>query len=108
MMKKRNDRARLRTNYLERLEMRRNAESEVRRPLCLLTMAGVSLVMLTAAHAGAQDQAKEQKPPDEYRTLYLSNSTGQRDANDIQTDLRNVLPKTRIYFVGSGNAISIR
>jgi type II secretory pathway component GspD/PulD (secretin) len=40
--------------------------------------------------------------------LYLSNSTGQRDANDIQTDLRNVLPKTRIYFVGSGNAISIR
>jgi hypothetical protein len=71
-------------------------------------MAGVGLAMLTAAHAGAQEQTKEQKPPEEYQTLHLSNSTGQRDANDIQTDLRNLLPKAKIYFVGSGNAISIR
>ena len=88
--------------------MRRDAENAVRWPLCVLTMAGVGLAMLTAAHAGAQEQAKEQKPPDEYQTLYLSNSTGQRDANDIQTDLRNMLPKARMYFVAPGNAISIR
>jgi type II secretory pathway component GspD/PulD (secretin) len=64
--------------------------------------------MLTSARAGAQEQTKEQKPIEEYRTLYLSNSTGQRDANDIQTALRNVLPKARIYFVAGGSAISIR
>jgi type II secretory pathway component GspD/PulD (secretin) len=88
--------------------MRRNAENAVRWRLCVLAMAGLGLAVLTAVHAGAQEQAKEQKPPDEYRTLYLLNSTGQRDANDIQTDLRNMLPRARVYFVGAGNAISIR
>ena len=88
--------------------MRWRVEDVVRRPLCVLMTAGAVLAMLTDAHAGAQDQAKEQRAPEQYQTLHLSNSTGQHDANDIQTDLRNMLPRARMYFIKTGNAISIR
>ena len=44
---------------------------------------------------------------DVYQTLYLTNLTQPNDANDIQTDLRNILPKTRIYFVPSQAAMSL-
>jgi type II secretory pathway component GspD/PulD (secretin) len=88
--------------------MRWNAENAVRRPLCLLTTAGAVIALTTAAIAGAQEQIKEQRPPEAYQTLYLSNSTGQHDANDIQTDLRNLLPRARIYYVETANAISVR
>ncbi len=87
--------------------MRRNAEYAVRGLLCVLTTAGAILAMATAGPAGAQEQTKEQRPPAVYQTFYLSNSTGQRDANDIQTDLRNMLPRARIYYVETVNAISI-
>lgn len=88
--------------------MRWNAKDAIMRRLCVLMAAVAGLAMWSAVRAGAQEQTKEQRPPDEYRTLYLSNSTGQRDANDIQTALRNMLPKARMYFVEPGNAISIR
>ena len=88
--------------------MTRNAENAVRRPWCVLTTAGLVIATLTCARMGAQEQTKEQRQPDQYQTLYLSNSTGQRDTNDIQTDLRNMLPNAKIYHVESANAISIR
>jgi type II secretory pathway component GspD/PulD (secretin) len=88
--------------------MKRNAEDAVRRPLCVLMAAGAVLAIATGACAGAQEQAKEQRPPEAYQTFYLSNSTGQHDANDIQTDLRNLLPRARIFYVESANAISVR
>jgi type II secretory pathway component GspD/PulD (secretin) len=43
-----------------------------------------------------------------YQTFYLASSGQQSDANDIITDLRNMLPRARVYFVASQNAISIR
>ncbi len=64
--------------------------------------------MTTAVRASAQEQTKEQRPPEAYQTFYLSNSTGPHDANDIQTDLRNLLPRARIYYVETANAISVR
>jgi hypothetical protein len=40
--------------------------------------------------------------------LYATNLTGQNDANDIQTDLRNMLPQAKLYYVPSQSALSIR
>lgn len=59
--------------------------------------------------ASAQTQSGETKSnPETYQTLYLSNVAQQSDANDVQTDLRNMLPRARMYYVVSQNAISIR
>lgn len=87
--------------------MRKNAGDIVRGLWCALTAAGIIFVF-TGSHATAQDQGSAQKPSDVYQTLYLTNSSGQHDANDIQTDLRNMLPRAKLYYVGTGNAISMR
>jgi type II secretory pathway component GspD/PulD (secretin) len=75
-----------------------------------------------APRALAQDQPAESKPaetkpaeskpasaaePQEYRTFYLVNTT-QQSENDVQTDLRNMLPRARIFSVNSIGAITIR
>jgi type II secretory pathway component GspD/PulD (secretin) len=71
-------------------------------------------VMLFVPIAGAQTQVEEQKTveqkpsTDVFEMFYLANATQQNDLNDIQTDLRNMLPKAKIYGVQSQNAISIR
>lgn len=73
----------------------------------------VILLSLSARSAGAQTQAsasntaESQKSADIYRTLYLS-SAGQRDAEDIVTDLRNMLPHAKVIYVPSQNAVSVR
>ena len=43
-----------------------------------------------------------------YQTLYLTNLTQQNDANELVTDLRNMLPNAKLYYVPSQSAISIR
>jgi type II secretory pathway component GspD/PulD (secretin) len=65
-------------------------------------------VMLSDARADAQAQAAELKPPQSYQTIYLKNTTEQREMNDVVTDLRNMLPRARIFQVESANAISIQ
>jgi len=65
-------------------------------------------VVLTICTAGALAQSPEPKPPQSYQTFYLKNSTGTSTANDIQTDLRNMLPRASMYYVASENALSIR
>ena len=87
--------------------MRTNAQDAVRQVWCALTVAA-AIVGLNGSSAFAQDQNSAQKPAEIYQTLYLTNSSGQRDANEIQTDLRNMLPRAKMYYVGTGNAISIR
>jgi hypothetical protein len=42
-----------------------------------------------------------------YQTIYLTNVTSDRDANEIVTDLRNMLPHARLYYVSSQRALSI-
>jgi type II secretory pathway component GspD/PulD (secretin) len=52
-------------------------------------------------------QAQVSKDAEAYRTLYLT-SAGQRDAEDVLVDLRNMLPRAKMVYVPSQNAISVR
>lgn len=79
---------------------------------------------LLTPHASAQtkpDEAKQEgtglssmRPgtqesvPETVETIFLTNASQQNDLNDIMTDLRNVLPRARIYGVSSQNAITLR
>ena len=46
-----------------------------------------------AMNANAQAQAADSKSsPEIYETIYLTNLTQQNDANELLTDLRNMLP----------------
>jgi hypothetical protein len=70
-------------------------------------------ITLATAYCGmtavAQEQTADAKAgPEIYQTLYLSNLTQQNDANDLVTDLRNMLPKAKTYYVPSQSAISMR
>jgi type II secretory pathway component GspD/PulD (secretin) len=72
--------------------------------------AGVTLAAaLIAAHSsGAQTPVEKKAEPQTYQTFFLTNVTQQNDLNDIQTNLRNLLPNARIYGMPSQNAISLR
>ncbi len=74
--------------------------------VCLLTTL---TVIAFASRAIAQDQPAESKPAEsqEYRTFYLINTT-QDAENDISNDLRNMLPRAKIYMVRTMGAITIR
>ena len=95
--------------------MRLNCDETGRRLRCVSVFAGLMLTMMIfASMAGAQTQPADQKPaelkpiPEIYQTFYLTNASQRDEINDIQTDLRNMLPKARIYCAQSQNAISIR
>jgi type II secretory pathway component GspD/PulD (secretin) len=78
--------------------------------------AGIALaLMLFAPGAGAQTQPGDSKPaepkpipPEAYQTFFLTNVSQVNDLVDIQTALRNVLFKAKLYSVVSQNAISMR
>lgn len=73
---------------------------------CVLTL---SLALLaSSAIAQTPDPAPaESKPPQTYQTLYLTSPLEQHDALDIVTDLRSLLPRARVFYVPSQNAISM-
>ncbi len=50
----------------------------------------------------------QESAPENVETIFLTNASQQNDMNDIMTDLRNVLPRTKIYGVQSQNAITLR
>jgi hypothetical protein len=57
----------------------------------------------------AQPQAVDAKTaPDIYQTFYLTNLTQQSDANELVSDVRNMLPNAKLYYVPSQSAFSIR
>jgi hypothetical protein len=64
--------------------------------------------------AAAQTDQPETKPVevksvgDSYQTFYLTSLTEPNEANDAVTDLRNMLPKSRMYYVASQGVISMR
>jgi len=43
-----------------------------------------------------------------YQAFYLTYATDQNSLNDIQTDLRNMLPRAKVFGVQSQNAITLR
>jgi type II secretory pathway component GspD/PulD (secretin) len=71
----------------------------------------VSLVLMvpSAALLAQSDDTKPREPGrlEKYQTIYLSNAVQQGDMNDILTDLRNMIPRARIYGDSSQKAISI-
>lgn len=81
---------------------------------CVLTFALLIItVTLAAPILCAQTpnadvkSAEPQSSTRNYQTLYLTNVTQRNDATDIVTDLRNMLPMAKVYYVPSQNAISI-
>ena len=98
--------------------MKSNSNETVCRWMSLATtILGLTLVLaFPVRNAGAQTPPADGKPADSssdskfgvYQTLYLTNITAQNDANDLQTDLRNMLPNSRLYYVPSQSAISLR
>jgi len=73
-------------------------------------IVGITLTMACCGMtAVAQAQAADEKAgPEIYQTLYLTNLTQQNDANELQTALRNMLPKAKLYYVSSQSAIALR
>jgi type II secretory pathway component GspD/PulD (secretin) len=76
------------------------------------TVAVTAGVLLLAAASPARSQNPEMRPvppePEQVQTFFLKNVSNQNDINDIQTDLRNVLPRTKIYGIATENAITLR
>jgi len=70
--------------------------------------AACGAMVLTICMAEAGGQAPDQKPVESYQTFYLKNATGINAANDVQTTLRNMLPRTRVHYAPTQNALSIR
>jgi type II secretory pathway component GspD/PulD (secretin) len=74
----------------------------------LLLLAPFTYAQAQAAKLADINSANEKPTARSYKTFYLSNLTRENDANDIQTDLRNMIPSAKLYYVPSQNAISIR
>jgi len=72
--------------------------------------------VIPAPQAGAQtnpagsqpSEARPAPPPETIQTFFLKNITQQSDLNDVATDLRNALPKARIFLDQSQSAITLR
>jgi type II secretory pathway component GspD/PulD (secretin) len=77
--------------------------------LFALTLALACFAPSSVAQAPLPDvKAADIKPSGEtYQTLYLTNLTQQNDLNDVLNDLRNMLPKARLFGMPSQDAISI-
>jgi type II secretory pathway component GspD/PulD (secretin) len=72
--------------------------------------AGIMLAvaLIVAQSSCAQTSVEKKVEPQIYQTFFLVNAAQQNDLNDLQTDLRNLLPNARIYGMPSQNAISLR
>ena len=79
---------------------------------CAPILAAVPLSCLlfaTNLHAQSEPASAnpEPKAPQTTVTVFLNNITEQHDMNEVQTDIRNMLPRTRVYGDYSHAAISI-
>lgn len=77
------------------------------------TLAGLTMALASISPACAQAPAAESNPPETIRPpqttqiVRLTHVTTQRGLNDVQTALRNSVPKIRLYAVPTQSAISI-
>jgi type II secretory pathway component GspD/PulD (secretin) len=70
---------------------------------------GLTLTLMLLTRSTDAQQPADSKPgADSYQTLYLTNVTSHNDSDDIQTDLRNMLPNSKLFYVPSQSALSIR
>jgi type II secretory pathway component GspD/PulD (secretin) len=87
----------------------KNDEAEKRMTNLAKLSLGLTLTLaFFTPSANAQQPAESNSSATSYQTLYLTNLTNQHDANDIQTDLRNMLPNSKLFYVPSQSALSIR
>ncbi|HUB31287.1 MAG TPA: hypothetical protein VL967_16390 [Terracidiphilus sp.] len=85
-------------------------------PTCARRAVRIFVVAVCAAFSTgsvfAQSELMDVKAtdlkPDAYQTFYLTNLTQQNDAVDLQSDLRNLFPRARFFYVASQDAISMR
>jgi len=76
-----------------------------------LALAFTLFTGAAAAQTSGDDPTAAQAKTEEqqiYQTLYLTHATDHDSLNDIQTDLRNMIPRAKIYGVSSENAITVR
>jgi type II secretory pathway component GspD/PulD (secretin) len=65
---------------------------------------------VSAQAPGNETKPAESKPDQQqpYQAFYLTYATDRQSLNDIQTDLRNMIPRAKVFGVQSENAITIR
>ncbi len=86
-----------------------NNQQTTNRTRIALNAAITLAIACYAMSAVAQTQDAEAKTsPQIYQTLYLTNLTQPNDATELITDLRNMLPNAKSYYVPSQSAISFR
>ena len=87
-----------------------NRRAELVPTLFGLTLAAALLAqpLLAQAQTAGSESGDAHAAKTIYKTFYLTNLTQTHDANEIQTDLRNMLPNARLFYVPSQNAISLR
>lgn len=73
-----------------------------------LAIAALLLVPQVQAQESESRNSSVKPDTDQTQTFFLKNITERNDLNDIQTDLRNVLSRAKIYGVASQNALTIR
>lgn len=91
-------------------------KSRMRVAAFVLRWFGVLLVLGLGILAASAQEAKPadgkvndaKSVPDVVETLFLNNAYDINELNETQTDLRNMLPKAKIYGIASRGAISIR
>lgn len=69
-------------------------------------MAAGAVAVLMICGVGTIARAQDQ-PQQHYQTFYLKNATSQNAANDISTAMRNVMPRAKIYYAETENALLI-
>jgi hypothetical protein len=80
-------------------------------PAISAVVLAIALCSLTRPAVAQTEPTNSTEPkPDTttYQTFYLTSVAEQRNANDIVTDLRNMLPRARVFYVPSQYAISLR
>ncbi len=77
--------------------------------LLLGFLLALTVLTQTAIAQTSDPKPADQKPnPEIYQTIYIANATDQQSINDIQTDLRSMLPRDKFYSMQSQSAISFR
>jgi type II secretory pathway component GspD/PulD (secretin) len=79
--------------------------------LCVLVASALAVTIYPgraiAQEASNQPTKNESRAPEFSETIYLSNSTGPNDLNDVQLALRNNFTRARFYGVATRNALTV-
>jgi type II secretory pathway component GspD/PulD (secretin) len=75
--------------------------------VAILAALALPMTLIAQDTQAETKRAEAKNTPRIVETIHLKNVTAQRDLNDLQTDLRNMLPMAAMYTVATQNAISI-